>query len=81
MRKALQVLGLFLSFVFIRFGTAILALSLEIVLRPNPDLSTWSVYTIESRSIQGNSAPFFYVGCRTVAAKSALLWFQRKKSD
>jgi hypothetical protein len=81
MRKALQVLGVFLSFVFILFGTAMMAMNLEIILRPYPDFPAWSVYTIEFRSILSNGAPVFHLGWGLVAAGLTFLWFQRKKSD
>jgi hypothetical protein len=76
MKKTLQTLAAFLSFVFVLSGAVLIARSLEIVSRPfDVNLPTWQVYYLELNRLVVE----FYIGCGMVSAGLTFFWIQRRK--
>ena len=73
MKSALQILGAFLSFFFILFGTYFMGL--QLISRPfDPRFPSWNVYYIDFQNPH-----VFQIGCVMVSAGLTFLWFQRRK--
>ena len=77
MKKALEAIGVFLSFVFLMFGIAVMmVMNLEVVSRPmDPGLHGWTVYYLDFRS----SPIWFYIGCGIVSASLTFFWWKGRK--
>ena len=77
-KKALQVLGVFLSFFFILFGTYITIDALQVRSHPDADPTLpFHFYYIEERNY--NSDMPLLIGCAMISAGLTFLWLQRRK--
>jgi divalent metal cation (Fe/Co/Zn/Cd) transporter len=81
MKKALQVLGAFVSFIVVVVGAVIMAMELEIISGPvDPNLPALHRYYLDWRAVVGTVNPImFYVGCGMVSVGLTFFWFQRRK--